>query len=213
MLAACAGPYSSLQAHGPASSSIASLWWGMAAGAAALFALVMIALILVLRHPDRARRLSPAQWIVGGGLVLPALVLPPLVAWALVAGERLLPLAGRDITRIEVRAEQFAWRFTYPDHGHATTVDLLHLPRGQPVDLHITAADVIHSFWIPQLAGKLDAVPGRTNVLRLQADRTGTFRGQCAEFCGIGHAVMRFTVEVHEAEDFARAVGVAAAGP
>ncbi|TVQ34358.1 MAG: cytochrome c oxidase subunit II [Geminicoccaceae bacterium] len=213
LVAACGGPYSTLEVHGPASSSIASLWWGMFFGSLVLFALVMVALALTFLCPNWARRVSPAQWIIGGGLVLPALVLPPLVAWALVAGERLLPLPGQGVTRIEVVAEQFGWQFGYPDQGGATTVNLLHLPAGEPVDLHITSTDVIHSFWVPQLAGKLDAIPGKTNVLRLQADRTGTFYGQCAEFCGIGHAFMRFEVEVREPDDFLRVVDGLAAEP
>ena len=198
----CAGPYSTLEAHGPAASSIAGLWWVMLAGGAVLFGLVLCAFAIAVRRPQWGRRLSPVQWIVGGGIVLPALVLPPLVVWALVAGERLLPLPGRDVLRIEVVADQWGWTFRYPDHGAVETVNLLHLPQGEPVDLHITALDVIHSFWVPQLAGKLDAIPGKTNVLRLQADRTGTFQGQCAEFCGVGHAFMRFTVEVHEPARF-----------
>ncbi len=205
-LAGCGGPYSTLEPQGPAASSIAALWWGMAIGSAILFLLVMAAFWVAVTRPGWGRRFSPRQWIVGGGLVLPAVVLPPLVVWALVAGERLLPLPGRDVQRIEVTAYAFGWRFAYPDHGAATTEGVLHLPAGEPVDLVITAEDVIHSFWVPALAGKLDAIPGKTNVLRLQADRPGTFRGQCAEFCGIGHAFMRFAVEVHPPDAFADAI-------
>jgi len=72
-----------------------------------------------------------------------------------------------------------------------------------PVDLVITSGDVIHSFWIPRLAGKMDAIPGRVNVLRVQADTPGPYAGECAEFCGTGHAGMRFEVVVHPAADFA----------
>lgn len=205
-LLGCSGPYSTLEPHGPAASSIASLWWGMLAGSAVLFLLVMAAFWIALRHPEIARRASPAQWIIGGGLVLPAIVLPPLVAWPLVAGERLLPLPGRDVARIEVTAYAFGWRFAYPDHGGAVSHGVLHLPAGEPVDLAITAEDVIHSFWVPQLAGKLDAIPGKTNALRLRADRPGTHLGQCAEFCGTGHSFMRFEVRVHPREAFAAAL-------
>ena len=77
------------------------------------------------------------------------------------------------------------------------------LPAGMPVDLVITSGDVIHSFWIPRLAGKMDAIPGRVNVLRVQADTPGPYAGECAEFCGTGHAGMRFEVVVHPAADFA----------
>ncbi|WP_017758163.1 cytochrome c oxidase subunit II, partial [Pseudacidovorax intermedius] len=78
----------------------------------------------------------------------------------------------------------------------------LRLPAGRAVDVHTRSADVIHGFWVPRLGGKLDAVPGRTLVVRLQADRPGTYRGVCAEFCGAGHAHMPMVVQAMPAEDF-----------
>ena len=121
--------------------------------------------------------MSPARWIVLGGLVLPAVVLMPLVAYGLVAGERLLPLPGDAPPRIEAEGRQWGWTFRYPDHGGVTTGNVLHLPAGVPVDIVVTSADVIHSFWIPRLAGKIDAVPGHVNVLRIQADEPGRYDG------------------------------------
>jgi cytochrome c oxidase subunit 2 len=91
------------------------------------------------------------------------------------------------------------------------TRNVLHLPAGTPVDIVVTSKDVIHAFWVPTLAGKVDAVPGRTNRLRIQADRPGQYEGQCNEFCGLGHAVMRFVVFVHRPEDYAAALAQAAA--
>jgi cytochrome c oxidase subunit 2 len=102
---------------------------------------------------------------------------------------------------IEVTGHQWWWEVRYPDTG-ITLRNELHIPVGQPVDIHLTTADVIHAFWVPRLGGKLDAIPGRTNVLRLQADRPGSYRGQCAEFCGMNHAHMQFTVEAHPPEAF-----------
>ena len=135
----------------------------------------------------------------------------PLVAYALIAGERLLPLPGKAPPRIEADGHQWAWTFRYPDNGGVTTKSVLHLPAGTPVDIVVTSQDVIHAFWVPRLAGKIDAIPGRTNRLRIQADQPGRYEGVCNEFCGIDHANMRFSVIVHRPEDFAAALAQAAA--
>ncbi|MFC7705292.1 cytochrome c oxidase subunit II [Plastorhodobacter daqingensis] len=209
-LAGCSGPFSTLEPRGPVAGSIAQLWWGMLGGALVLLALVLALFALVMLAPRRAARVSGRNWILWGGLGLPALVLPPLVIWALIAGERILPHPGQNVAVVEVEAWQFGWTFRYPQYGDVETQNILHLPVGQPVDLHLSSRDVIHGFWIPQLGGKLDAVPGHVNVLRLQADETGVFAGQCAEFCGVAHLEMRFETHVHAPEDLARALGFAA---
>ncbi|WP_420225042.1 cytochrome c oxidase subunit II [Pigmentiphaga litoralis] len=87
------------------------------------------------------------------------------------------------------------------------TQTIIHIPAGEPIDFHITSRDVIHSFWIPRLGGKMDAIPGRINVMRLQADAPGIYRGVCAEFCGVGHALMPFEVHAHDASEFTRSSG------
>lgn len=203
-LLGCAGELSVLQPAGPIAGSIATLSWVMMIGSLFLTALMTAIFFFVVWWPQRAARISARAWIIGGGLILPGLVLPPLVVAAVVVGERMMP--HDPVPRIEAHAQQFFWTFRYPDHGGAETRDLLHLPAGQPVDIHITAEDVMHAFWVPRLAGKLDAVPGHTNVLRLQADAPGRLEGLCAEFCGLGHAHMRFEVRVHAPEAFAAAV-------
>lgn len=177
----------------------------MLAGSAILFALVMFLFALAFVRPDWGRSVSPQRWIVLGGLVLPSLVLPPLVAYGLIAGERLLPLPGQAPLRIETRAEQWRWTFRYPDQREVITREL-HLPAGTPVDIVVSSHDVIHTFWIPRLAGKIDAVPGHVNVLRIQANAPGPYEGLCNEFCGRGHSGMRFDVVVHPAEHFAGAL-------
>ena len=202
LLSGCNGPLSTLEPSGPAAASIATLWWVMLAGAAALFALVMVIFAMVYRRPGWGSRISPARWIALGGLVLPAFVLLPLVAYALIAGERLLPLPGNAPPRIEAEGRQWYWTFRYPDHGGVETKNVMLLPAGIPVDIVVTSRDVIHAFWIPRLAGKIDAVPGHPNVLRIKADAPGRFDALCNEFCGVGHAGMRFIVIVHRPEDF-----------
>jgi len=174
----------------------------MLVGAAVLLVLVVGIFAMVVLRPGWGSSVSPQRWILLGGLGLPAIVLPPLVAYGLIAGERLLPLPGSTPPRIEVHAERWRWTARYPDHGGMTTEGVLHLPAGTPVDIVVTSRDVIHSFWIPRLGGKIDVVPGRVNVLRVQADAPGHYQGQCAEFCGHGHSGMRFDVVVHPAADF-----------
>lgn len=187
------------------------MWWVMLAGALVLFALVMGLFVLVIRRPGWGSSVSPARWIILGGLVLPAIVLLPLIAYGLIAGERLLPLPGSTPPRIEAEGRQWTWTFRYPDHGGARTNGVLHLPAGAPVDIVVTSLDVIHAFWVPQLAGKIDAIPGRVNHLRIRADRPGRYEALCNEFCGLGHAGMRFIVVVHRPEDFSAALAQAAA--
>jgi cytochrome c oxidase subunit 2 len=210
MLPGCAGPLSTLDPQGPASHSIAALWWAMLAGATVLFVLVMVLFILVIRRPGWGSTVSPGRWIVLGGLVLPAIVLLPLLTYALVAGEQLLPLQGITPIRVEAEGRQWSWTFRYPDNGGAITKDVLHLPAGRPVDITVTSLDVIHAFWIPQLAGKIDAIPGHFNRLRIQADQPGRIEALCNEFCGYGHAGMRFAVIVERPEDFSAALAQSA---
>lgn len=164
-------------------------------------ALMMVLFAVAVWRPHWGARVSARGWIVWGGLVLPAVVLPPLVVVSLIAGERLLP--DDRVPRIEAEAAQWHWTFRYPDHGDTETIDILHLPSGQAVDILITSRDVIHSFWVPRLAGKMDAIPGRVNVLRLIAGAPGPLEGLCAEFCGLEHTHMRFAVEVHDPAELA----------
>lgn len=205
-LAGCDGPLSTLQPAGPVARSLAQLGWAMFAGGAVLLALMTGLFALAVWRPQWGARISARAWIVWGGLVLPAVVLVPLVAVSLIAGGRLS--ANAPVPRIEAEAAQWYWTFRYPDHGGAQTVDILHLPSGQAVDIVITSRDVIHSFWVPRLAGKMDAVPGRVNVLRLIAGAPGPLEGLCAEFCGLEHTHMRFVVMVHDPADMAAVLAV-----
>jgi cytochrome c oxidase subunit II len=201
-LSDCTGPLSTLEPNGPASASIANLWWVMLAVAAGLFALVMILFTLVIIRPGWGSRTSPTYWIVLGGLCLPGIILTPLVAYALFVGEQLLPRSAAEPMRIQAVAHQWSWTFLYPGHDGIKTEGVMHLPAGVPVDVLVTSLDVIHAFWIPQLAGKIDAVPGHVNLLRIQADAPGRYQGLCNQFCGSGHSEMRFDVIVHPAADF-----------
>ncbi|MGY1528919.1 cytochrome c oxidase subunit II [Luteimonas sp. A649] len=199
---ACAGPQSALDPAGPSAAAIADIWWLMFWGALAVWLLVMALVTWALYRGRNTRALArPERLIVGGGLVLPPVLLAGLLVYGSVSSARITGSADQVDARIEVVAERWRWRFRYlDDKGQvvAESLDALSLPRGRMVEFHITSNDVIHSFWIPRLGGKIDAIPGRVNHLRLRADRVGPIRGQCAEYCGTGHAVMAFNVLVHD---------------
>jgi len=184
----------------------ADLWWGMFIFAAMVLLVVVALWIYALRRSPRnydevTQQRIARRWIIGGGIILPALSVVTLLAFGIPMGHRMLPLPHEDVFRIDVIGHQWRWEVRYPNHG-IVTADLLVIPVGRPIDVHVTSTDVIHSFWIPRLGGKIDMVPGRINVLRLQADEPGRYRGQCAEFCGAGHAHMVLTVDVLDADVF-----------
>jgi cytochrome c oxidase subunit 2 len=201
LLAGCSGELSTLAPAGPRAANLTTLWWVMLIGSAMLFALVMALLAITYLRTEWVARITPVQWLVGGGLVLPIPILVVLTGTALVLGEQLLP-RGDVPVRIEAQAEQWLWTFRYPGTD-MTTAGMLHMPAGQPVDIVVTSLDVIHSLWVPRLGGKIDAIPGHTNVVRLEADAPGIYWGICAEYCGIGHDDMIFRVEAHEPGAFA----------
>lgn len=197
-----------LDPAGPAAATAALLWWGMFSA----FSLVFVAvcglwLYAMFRTPTsrdetHTRRIQ-RRWLIGGGLVLPLVSMVVLLGFGIPAGHSMLPLPPDegDPLDVHVTAHQWHWEVRYPNRD-ISLVNEVHIPAGRPVDVHLSSADVIHSFWVPRLGGKLDAIPGRTHVLRLQADEPGIYRGQCAEFCGTGHARMHFTVIAHTPEDF-----------
>lgn len=156
------------------------------------------------RAEDGARQRRIARrCLVGGGLLLPGAAITALLVFGSPAGFHQLPWPGAAAAplRVEVTGHQWWWEVHYPDTGQRLRNEL-RLPAGRAVDVHTRSADVIHGFWVPRLGGKLDAVPGRTLVVRLQADRPGTYRGVCAEFCGAGHAHMPMVVQAMPAEAF-----------
>lgn len=199
-------PFSTLDAAGPTAAPITTLWWAMFSGATALFMLVVGLLWLAYRRPGFADATSPRTWLLGGGVVMPMAVLAILAGYALYLGERLIPRPDSQVVQIQAVALMWDWKFHYPQMDAAASTPVLHIPAGVPVDMIVTSRDVIHSFWIPRLAGKIDAIPGHETRIRLQADSPGEYEGQCAEFCGIGHTGMQFKVVAHAADDYRAAV-------
>ncbi|MGR9044607.1 MAG: cytochrome c oxidase subunit II [Gammaproteobacteria bacterium] len=207
-LSGCSEIQSTLNPAGPSALAVTRLWWWMFGFSAAMVLIVTgLWLYAMRRNPvsltDAQIRRINQRWIIIGGLALPVIGILALLGFGIPIGYRMLPLpvAGPAPLRIDVTGHRWWWEVRYPDAG-VQLKNELHLPAGEPVDVHVTSADVIHSFWVPRLAGKLDMIPGRVNVLRLEADAPGHFRGQCSEFCGLGHAHMVLTVQAHTPEDF-----------
>jgi cytochrome c oxidase subunit 2 len=210
VLAGCstAGPLSALDPAGPGAAPIAQVWWWMFWGGTSLtLGMTALGLVAVLRRRRQAAADPGAgqAWLVAGGLLLPGLVIGALLFWGLRAGHALLPLPGTaPVFTVEVTARQWQWDVHYPAHPLAPAQpNRIDIPAGQPVDVRVRTVDVIHGFWVPRLGGKIDTIPGRTNVVRLQADAPGVYRGVCAEYCGTGHARMPMEVHAHAPEALA----------
>ena len=187
---------------GPIADSLASLAWLLIAGAAAiLVGVVVLVAWAMIAAPERRSWLARESTVWIGGLVLPALTFSALWVHGLVLTRRTFEPAAPDPLVIEVVGEQWWWRVRY-DHGELVSANEIHLPVGRVIELQLRSADVIHSFWVPRLAGKLDMIPGRENRLRLQVTTPGVYRGQCAEYCGGAHARMAIFVVAEAPGEF-----------
>ena len=199
-----------LQPAGPVAQTIAEMAWVLIVGAGVVFVVVMVALVWALRHRhsapgDIGRDAGKLGWIVGAGFVFPVVVLSALLVYADWRAQGLTPPRGAHELVISVTGHLWWWEVHYSDPARGLDVVLanqIHLPVGRAVTLGLTSQDVIHSLWVPALAGKIDMVPGRVHQLRLQADRPGVYRGQCAEFCGEQHARMALHVVAQAPEAF-----------
>jgi cytochrome c oxidase subunit 2 len=207
LLLGCAGPQSALAPAGRAAERIADLFWGMTAGATLIwFAVVGLSLYATCVVRKQKGRDSGRLLILGGGVILPTVVLTGLLIYSLAMLPSLLAPAAAGSLRIEVIGHQWWWRVRYLRDG-AAPIELaneVHLPVGEAVHFELESRDVIHSFWIPALGGKVDMIPGRRTRLTLQPTRTGAFRGPCAEYCGTSHAIMSFWAIVQERGEFNR---------
>jgi cytochrome c oxidase subunit 2 len=206
VLSNCAGRQSALDVAGRDAALLAHLFNVMMAGAAVVWAGVVAAAIYAIRvnrgtHTERDANL----FIIGGGVALPTVALAALLGYGLPMLPRVMALAPPGAVRIHVTGKQWWWRVQYATpEGFVETANELRLPVGQRVELQLSSPDVIHSFWVPSIAGKMDMIPGRITRLALEPTRTGTFRGACAEYCGASHAWMAFDVVVTEVDEFDR---------
>ena len=196
-----------LDPHGPFSNTVTTLAWVLIALVTIIFALVCAALWVALHGSDELRAKLGGEGVVKWfGLVVPAGVLFVLLAWGTTMVAGMTTIQGDEL-RMRVSGNIYWWRVSYLDAAgreiHADANEL-HIPVGRPVVVDMVSEDVIHSFWVPRLGGKMDMIPGRTNRLKLQADKAGVYGGQCAEFCGGAHALMGFVVVAHAPADWQR---------
>jgi len=205
-----------LSPAGIQAASIHALWLLMLWVCGAVFVVVMAALLLSIvrgiNNNNRSKQDAelPSERVlasgVGASVGLTVLTLILLLVASIVTGRTVgSPLAGSSAVTIAITGPQWWWEIQYEDavpSRRVVTANELHIPINRPVVLKVTSRDVIHSFWVPNLQGKRDLIPGYTTAIWLQADRTGFFRGQCAEFCGMQHAHMAFDVIADSDRDF-----------
>lgn len=195
-IAGCDGQQSAFTGLGPVSSRITLLIWIMFIGAALITLLICALMLISIAGPAGWRQqLTGEKSIIMGGIVFPIVTLTALLVYGfliLKAGETLIQ--AEDPVHISVVGEQWWWRVIYRhDDGHTTeSANELRIPTGRPIEIELSTADVIHSFWIPAYAGKIDMIPGRINMLHFMVDKPGIATGQCAEYCGGAHALMSF---------------------
>jgi cytochrome c oxidase subunit 2 len=190
---------SSFHPQGPAAEHISALWWLLFGLAAFVYVIVLgIMLYAFFRSRQDARRnawfnRNGRYLIIGGGVILPAIILTVIYGFTLTTLNALNAPATAAPLTIEITGHQWWWEVNYPQQD-VTTANEIHIPVGEPVTLQLTSDDVIHSFWVPELHGKRDLIPGRTNTFWLQADEPGEYWGLCAELCGVQHAKMLLVV-------------------
>lgn len=228
LLAGCTGvsTQSSVDPVGPQAQQLNRLWWFFCYTLNAIFLIVIIFLLASvykgiklrkaaaerqeatdrpLTAPNLARERSMKNVVITATAVTTIILFVFLIA-SFVTGRAISPpLYAENVLTIEVRGHQWWWEARYSDTVSSrmfSTANEIHIPVGRPVLLKMTADDVIHSFWVPNLMGKRDLIPGKDSTLMFQADRPGVYRGQCAEYCGLQHAHMSFIVVAESQEQF-----------
>ncbi|HEV2125650.1 MAG TPA: cytochrome c oxidase subunit II [Chloroflexota bacterium] len=217
LLTGCEGALLVHEPRGWRAAVLSQIGWIMYAMATAVSAVVFLALFWALFRP-RPRNPDPSEspiaaarverggaratfWVVMGGIVMPVpilLIVAGLNFWGMTA---LSAPPRPPAVVVEIIGNQFWWEVRYPAYG-IVTANEVHIPSGVPVEIRLTSDDVIHSFWAPQVHGKLDLVTGKVNPLYVQVDQPGIYQGFCAEYCGIQHAKMLFLVIAESPPDF-----------
>lgn len=204
LLSSCSGVQSVLDTAGKDASVLAHLFWVLLVGAIVLWLLMNGLFFYVTRiEPRELSRRAAEALVIGGGIVFPFILLAGLIAYAL----SIMPdqRAAGDGVVVRVTGEQWWWRVEYDlGDGSAPIVSAneIRLPVDHRTEIKLGANKVIHSFWVPALAGKMDMFPGRETRMAVEPEKTGIFRGQCAEFCGESHALMAFQTVVLEQDEF-----------
>ena len=213
---------SALDPAGVQAARIEWLWWLMFWVTTIVFILVLGALALAVRRGRSPAQPRPSEAVMTRNVAIATgsslLVLIGLLFASVISGRAIGTRPGDEPLIVQVTGYQWWWGIEYLDNApsqHFTTANELHLPVGRPIVINLRAADVIHSFWVPPLHGKVDLIPGRLNTTWLRVDRAGVFRGQCGEYCGLQHAHMGLTVIAEPADAYERwaAAQRAAASP
>jgi cytochrome c oxidase subunit 2 len=213
LAASCSGWQSALDPHGPDAWNVRNLIWLFAVVASIVWAMVMLALAGALWRRRSVGQGTPAIDLSGerrAGIAASAATVATVLTiggltLASYLATRSLSSVPQEPLAIRVRAYQWWWEVSYIDEAPArnlTTANEIHVPAGRPVSVELTAVDVIHSFWVPNLAGKQDLIPGRDNRIAFTATTPGLYRGQCAEFCGLQHAHMSLFVVADPPDQF-----------
>ncbi len=207
------GPQSTLQPAGSSAAHISHLSWFVYIVLTAVAAVMFLLLLMVLTRPRGNLSEKPPvesegghEWIFVGGVAV------PLVILAVIFFVSLRVLSGFPVNReaptaaeIRVTGHQWWWQVEYiggPADQHVVTANEIHIPIGRSVNIELVSDDVIHSFWVPSLHGKVDLVPGRTNRVRIEADNPGVYIGQCGEYCGMQHAHMKIVVVAQPLQEY-----------
>ena len=219
-LIAANGAHSALDPAGPQAQSISSLWWLMFYVCTAVLIAVVVVLILAItrrRKPSTEEDLKPElelpiaaerkrRNIIAAATALTVVTLFVFLISSFFVGRALTAeLSAKQAVAIEITGHQWWWEVRYLNDDASsifTTANEIHIPTGTPVTLSLKGGDVIHSFWVPNLHGKKDLIPGKISTIWLQADHPGTYRGQCAEYCGLQHAHMALAVIAEPRDQF-----------
>ena len=218
-LSGCSGMQSVLDPAGPYARRIASHWWLMAGIGTTVLVIVVALFLYAVFGAKRTRPIGEAAADAGDdddaaraklttvaiGVGLTIVILLVVMVQAIAVSRETYARGVPTPVEVEITGHQWWWQVRYLDDDasrHVVSANELHIPVGEPVLIRLRSDDVIHSFWVPNLQGKVDLIPGRENTVRLFADRPGEWRGQCAEFCGLQHAKMAFVVIAHERREF-----------
>ncbi|HZQ83108.1 MAG TPA: cytochrome c oxidase subunit II [Gaiellaceae bacterium] len=212
VLAGCDNEQSTLAPKSHQAKDIASLFWWMMAVSWFGIGLVVLLILIAWRKAHRRPGHDPKEGerlafkvVIGAGIVMPIALIAALFVVSDLFVIRITEAPAKSATRLTILVvgHQWWWEVRYPGTS-VVTANEIHLPVNTPVRLEVRTADVIHSFWVPRLNRTIDAIPGRTNAIELDADATGVFRGQCEEFCGLQHAHMVFYVYAQTPTAFAQ---------
>lgn len=208
-VSACRGRQSALDPAGPYANLISDLWWFYFAVCAVVYGLVVFFLLAATFRRQRERNASSERRLgiaVAAAVAATVITLFVLLFSSTSTGNTLNVTNGKQPVMIRIAAQQWWWEARYEDVDPSkqfTTANEIYIPVGRPVNLVLESRDVIHSLWIPNLHGKRDLIPGHTSNFYVQADRPGTYEGQCAEFCGHQHAKMRISVTAVSEQEYA----------